>query len=288
MIVLQVIGVVFIFTSAAVLIPRLHVKAEYGDDRSEIGIRWGWLKLRFSLRDSLFSGSFLFYIFPREKKPETTPVDDRSDRAGFPPHPAQTSPETEVVDPEKIDRSTEPTPPDTETYDSSAEDDSTFKAPRKNNFKIPRISFVRKPRSTKSDIPTIDEDIDKYFWLKFVWRERELAAEIVKGFIRSSRRIISRIRTDYCNIDLSLGTGDPMTTALAVGSLESSLWMLRRYGRLDIVPLYEVRQLDLDLSCSFSVRPYQVVYIVMWHLLTLPWVRIVRVGWEVRRGVSST
>jgi hypothetical protein len=251
---------------------------------------------------NLFSGNVLFHKFPREKKPDKKKPDVKADAAAKTQYepPVQDNYQPPKPEPEPYRPAltedfpiSEPTTEANEQTDDpnyvpyqldSTAYDTTYKAPKKKRkFKIPRVKFGRKTKKTEPAAKESNED--KWFWLKYAWRERGLGIDLLKGVFRSMGRFIHRIRTDFCNIDLSLGTGDPMTTALAVGGLESTLWILRKHGRVEIAPLYDEQRFDFAVSCSFSMRPYQAVSVLVWYLVTLPWVRMVRVGWDVKGRV---
>ena len=299
----DVLGILFVLFSAALLVPRVHIKADYSKDRREVDLVWRWLSLRMDFNENLFSGNVLFHKFPRKKKsdvdikksPQTKykpPLQDISQP--IPPEPesdieperikSDLAEEFSISEPAVEDDVVDPKPdiePDKKDYSTY---DSPYITPKKKKkFKIPHIKFGRNVK--QADPAAKETSEDKWFWLKYAWHERSLGIELLKGVFRSMGRFIHRIRTDYCNIDLSLGTGDPMTTAHAAGSLESTLWLLRKHGRVEIAPLYEEERFDFEVSCSFSMRPYQAVGVFAVYLITLPWGRMVRVGWNVKGRV---
>jgi|GEM_PF-3100328 len=298
----DVFGVIFVLFSAAILVPRVHIKAEFSKNRREVRLLWRWLSLRMDFSENLFSGKVLFRKFPREKKPDLTTDEAQnfthkpSKRQEYESPTQKPEPDVEMepieldlpseipISEPTIDSDEQIDEPASEPYQTDySRDDTFYEAPKKKRFKIPRVKFDRKAKMAEPEDKKTGED--KWFWLKFAWHERGLGIDLLKGVFRSMGRFIHRIRTDFCNIDLSLGTGDPMTTALAVGGLESTLWILRKHGRVEIAPLYDEQRFDFAVSCSFSMRPYQAVSVLVWYLVTLPWVRMVRVGWDVKGRV---
>ncbi len=273
------LGGILLLISVAILVPRVHVKGVYSKDQRELGLDWQWVKMHMDFREDSFSGSIFYRKFPQEKKaaePEGKPP-----KHDYKPSTKVTS--LLITEPEPLHEPAPVVKPEEESYQTDYPDlDTVHKPSEKKKFKIPKMKFGRRAKISEPEMDAESDDKDEWFWLKYIWRERGLAIDLLKGLFRSMVRFIHHIRTDYCHIDLALGTGDPMTTALAAGSLESTLWLMRRHGRVEIAPLYEEERFEFEVSCSFSMRPYQAVNIFVWYVLTLPWVRLVRVGWDVK------
>ncbi len=241
--VLLTIAIILIIITHAILLPRVHARVDVAMDHAEYEFHSIWFTIKGGTDKDSTSGRFLFFTFPKPEKRKQRPAKDKTkgknadDKSGA---TIDTDDETSAKEPIKSSKS----------------------APKKDKRK------KAKKKSEKSG----DSDKGKVTWAQF-WEEKELVFDVLKRVVSGIVRFFKSIRTDYLDLRLELGLDDAMQTGILIGILHPLFFLQGKRRNVVIVPHYDEFAFDFAFTCSFSLRPIQVVNVFIIEAFKFPWRR---------------
>jgi len=259
----MIIAILLLFTALAglLLLPRIHLKCEYGSDRFFAAITWLWLNIRSDIRNGEVTGRILFFRLPLKKKKK---------------EPSQAAPREKYTAEKTVEIQPEP------AKEGAVEPEEKIPEPT-DDYTVTekKIKFRKVKKSIKGEPEKKDS---KKKMTRLLWREHDLILQVLRRFVSGFIRLLQSIRTDYFRMRLDMGAGDPMITGILYGVMQPLELLNLTKAEVDIIPLFEDEKIEMDLSCSFSMMPIQVVIVVIREMFKFPWLRVVRVGLHIRRG----
>jgi len=266
--ILYISGVVILAFTASLLLFRIHVKGEFSSTQSIFEIVCIWFAARMDFNLNKFSGRVLFINLPIKKREQSSKSDKSFNNA---PKPKKRSDKTV-----KLEKPVKEEKPD-KARDTDPAHSTTEPSPKKSHIKKvkPRKRFKSKSKKAKKKSPGQTGVL-----LRFFWAERKLVFDILRRIVSGTVSFVKKIRTDYLKLNLEFGAGDPATTGIIFGILQPVRILNNDRIQFDTVPDFEDERINADFTCSFSIIPIQVFFVVGKEMLSFPWIRVTRTGWR--------
>ncbi len=220
--------------AAGVLLPRVHVRVDVDLTHAGGEVDSIWFSVSGDTREKGRRGRILFFHFFRRE--------------------SETAASPSASEPSRVEPSSVPVERDTRTPPPEDAATRSDKCPRKPSHK------KAKPRRSEFDWSVLPA-------------EKDLLFAVLKRIANGLWHFFKSIRTDYFDLDLTLGLGDAMATGLALGILHPLYFLCSDRRRINLTPHFDDYAFDFRMKGSFSLRPIQLLAVILREALRFPWYR---------------
>ncbi|MBT3232389.1 MAG: DUF2953 domain-containing protein [Calditrichaeota bacterium] len=270
MLFLYITGSVVLALTVSLLLFRIHVKGEISKSQSALELVCVWFAAKMDFKSSKFSGRIFFVHLPLKKRKKSP-----KSEVSFNNKPA---PRKRPIKQEEFKETVTPEPkgeperikPVYQTHSTKTEHPE----------RIPKVKKAISRKKIKAETTKKKSFSEGKDMLKLLWAERKLAFDIIRRLVSGTVGLIKKIRTDYLRLNLEFGAGDPATTGIIYGILQPVRIMNNDRIQFVTIPDFEEERIEADFSCSFSIVPVQVVFVIAKEVYKFPWIRLAWTSWS--------